>query len=477
MSVDKSSHFLSDNPFRIMILTSFIWIPLFAPVAVANDGEQKSTSTVLHSRMLQRIPQLWLKGEIPNVKPAEDKPGEGVKETDYIPGLLTVTQEGMYLSNGLQARLIARTGAYVDYESSTASVRDDDSTYSATTFHLLPDHGDTFIDTRKGNPGGWIYVSNSETPLIGGVGAITFDKDGKVIDYRRVLEGTSSNCGGGRTPWNTWITCEEHLGLAGRNWQVDPTGQEPAKPITLGIEGGKYESFAYNKKKSEFYVTEDKKDGALRRFVPAANSRAKGKDILYAPGETTYLRLKPNSETNGTYEWTSDLSSARANAEAFFPNQEGIDSVGDRLYFISKVVKTMFILNLEDMTYEAQSTRSGIFDGQPDQITRILRPEHVSDDAPDAVDNKLMIYFTEDGGDRAGVHARDKDGKFVQILEAPNYEQETTGIAFSPNLIHMYFCYQRDGLCFDVSRKDGQPFSAKTMDVKYHDVEKITRKK
>ena len=57
----------------------------------------------------------------------------------------------------------------------------------------------------------WYYVSNSEedyssnssTPR-GGVGRLTFNSNGDVIDYEMIVENTSDNCGGGKTYWNTW---------------------------------------------------------------------------------------------------------------------------------------------------------------------------------------------------------------------------------------------------------------------------------
>lgn len=69
----------------------------------------------------------------------------------------------------------------------------------------------------------WIYVSNAETSD-GGVGAITFNSLGKPIRYRMIMTGTSQNCGGGKTYWGTWVSCEEHS-----------SGQGKQEPSTISL--------------------------------------------------------------------------------------------------------------------------------------------------------------------------------------------------------------------------------------------------
>uniref|UniRef100_A0A7S4NFI5 SMP-30/Gluconolactonase/LRE-like region domain-containing protein n=1 Tax=Odontella aurita TaxID=265563 RepID=A0A7S4NFI5_9STRA len=78
------------------------------------------------------------------------------------------------------------------------------------------------------------------------------------------------------------------------------------------------------------------------------------------------------------------------------------------------------------------------------------------------------MYFTEEGGRDAGVHARDKRGRYYTILESPVYQDETTGLAFSPDGKHMYVAYQKNGILFDLWREDGLPFHGLTLNVKYH---------
>ena len=160
--------------------------------------------------------------------------------------------------------------------------------------------------------------------------------------------------------------------------------------------------------------------------------------------------------TNGTFTWTTDLNAARQNAFALYPNTEGIDAREGKLLFVSKVRKAIFTLDLQLGTWFVSSTVSGLFDGQPDQIQRLLG------------DSRDLLYFTEEGGRDAGIHARDKDSRFYTIMESPLYPGETTGLALSPDGKFMYVAYQSVGLLFTLFRKDGQSFEAEHLDVKYH---------
>ena len=53
-------------------------------------------------------------------------------------------------------------------------------------------------------------------------------------------------------------------------------------------------------------------------------------------------------------------------------------------------------------------------------------------------------------------------------MESPVYEEETTGLAFSPDERHMYVAYQRNGILLDVFREDGLGFDGRVVDIKYH---------
>ena len=79
----------------------------------------------------------------------------------------------------------------------------------------------------------------------------------------------------------------------------------------------------------------------------------------------------------------------------FYPNAEGIDVFGNELFFVSKVRRTLYILNLDGTDYATSTSRSGLFDGRPDQIQRVVEDDSLE-----------LLYFTEDGGSQAGVHTQ-----------------------------------------------------------------------
>lgn len=372
----------------------------------------------------------------PSASPTTDKPSTSPTNPPteppvlitYRPGFLTVSENGLLLSTGLRARIIARTGQFVPYVNGKQS---------SIRFHTRPDFGATFPDPNPLNKGGWIYTSNAEakTKGAGGVGAITFNRNGNVIDYKMVLQGTTMNCGGGRTPWNTWISCEE-WGSRGQVYQVDPTGRRSAAKTILGGSGGRFESFAYdvrNRKQPRFYVTEDHARGALRRFTPSQPNWSNPWTMLHGNGTMEYLVLQPSSlsQGRGTYKWVSSLSTGRNNAARYYPDSEGIDVSGNQLFFVCKKIKQLFTLNLDDFTYTNRTSRSGLFDGGPDQMARIVG--NATND---------ILYFTEEGGRDAGIHGRNEAGNFYTILESPRYIDETTGLSFDPSAKHMYIAYQ-----------------------------------
>jgi secreted PhoX family phosphatase len=92
------------------------------------------------------------------------------------------------------------------------------------------------------------------------------------------LAGTAANCAGGRTPWRSWITCEEtfdgpNVGFVKKHGYcfevpVDATSIADAVPLT-SLGRFIHEAVAVDPATSIVYLTEDTATAGFYRFVPS----------------------------------------------------------------------------------------------------------------------------------------------------------------------------------------------------------------
>lgn len=124
-----------------------------------------------------------------------------------------------------------------------------------------------------------IFDSGRGTPALGGTTNLVYDtRRQEVISQHLSLAGTIRNCAGGPTPWNTWITCEETVQRADEHYEVDhgyvfevTAHEEPhlVDPVPIKSMGRfNHEAVAVDPDSGVIYLTEDRGDGLLYRWIP-----------------------------------------------------------------------------------------------------------------------------------------------------------------------------------------------------------------
>ncbi|MEW2614354.1 alkaline phosphatase PhoX [Streptomyces sp. NPDC047880] len=316
---------------------------------------------------------------------------------------------GIRLPAGFTSRVIARSGQRVGTTS--------------YTWHNAPDGGACYADGS-----GWIYVSNSEINPSGGAGAVKFSSTGAITGAYRVLSGTRQNCAGGKTPWNTWLSCEEVD--RGYVYETDPWGTNAA--VQRAAMGRfKHEAAAADPVRRVIYLTEDETNGRFYRFVPSAWG-----DL----SSGTLQVMVAGSATSGSFTWADvpdpdgspTATRSQVAGSKSFNGGEGCHYANDTVWFTTKGDNRVWQLNLLDDTYEL---------AYDDSLVNGTAPLTGVDNITGSSSGDL---FVAEDGDNMEICVITPDDVVASFLRVDGQSaSEITGPAFSPDGSRLYFSSQR----------------------------------
>jgi secreted PhoX family phosphatase len=287
------------------------------------------------------------------------------------------------------------------------------------------------------------------------------------------LSGTHTNCAGGRTPWGSWVSCEEttvgpnsgYEKSHGYCFEVPADADGEVEPVPLKAMGRfVHEAMAVDAETGIVYLTEDiRHDPAVAagrgagfyRFLPTRPGhlaeggrlqmlRVKDRpNYMTATGQTVRVPLRvewveiddpdpAEAETNSS----AVFQQGWAKGGAMFERLEGCFAGDGNVYF--------------DATSGGNARSGQVWcyrpDGADEGVLTLLF-ESPSRDVLDSPDNLCLsprggLMICEDGADVQFIRALTQEGALFDMVRTDGASAEFAGVCFSPNGRTLFFNIQ-----------------------------------
>ncbi len=313
------------------------------------------------------------------------------------------------------------------------------------------------------------YDSGKKSPCLGGTSTFVYDtRTNSVVRQFLSLAGTLRNCAGGPTPWNSWITCEETVVGAGGNlardhgWCFDvPVTDQPAlaDPIPLKAMGRfNHEAIAVDPDTGDVFLTEDRHEGLIYRFIPQVKGKlAKGGKLL-----ALKVKGKPSFDTRNWSEATFEVGQSE---QVEWVELDEVESPRDDLRVRGFKDGAACFARGEGMWYSKGAIYFACTNGgkkQRGQIWKLtsnkieLYAEPNDADLVDNCDNLTVapwgdLVLCEDGKGDQFLDVITPRGKIFKLAKNAKSSGEFAGVCFSPDGSTLFVNMQREGLTLAIT--------------------------
>ncbi len=320
-------------------------------------------------------------------------------------------------------------------------------------------------------------------PAPGGTSTLVYDtRDQRVLRQFMSSAGHCRNCAGGATPWGSWLTCEETVLRAGEEGAARNHGYVFEVPATADIRLAdptpirpmgrfNHEAVCVDPRTGVVYLTEDRGDGLLYRFIPDTPGRLLEGGRL----EALALRDAPGFDTRNWDQtdfpvgderpvaWipldevdaeTDDLRDrGHAAGAARFARGEGIHWAHDSVYAVctsggrnrrGQVWRYLPSPN-EGTPAEAETPGRLALFVEPNDRDLIDMPDNI------AVAPWGDLIVCEDNGDEQRLVAVTPEGRLYHFARNAKKNSEFAGACFSPDGTTMFVNIQHTGLTLAVT--------------------------
>jgi secreted PhoX family phosphatase len=353
---------------------------------------------------------------------------------------------------------------------------------------LAGPYGDLYQDMPESFKSRFYDRGNEVTPGLGGTTTTVYNPAQRRTERQFLsLAGTEINCAGGRTPWGSWLSCEESFGSPGSVvegdgvtrireqrhgyvFEVPASATEPVKPVPLRAMGRfEHEAAAVHEATGIVYLTEDRWRSLFYRFVPRVKGelheggKLQALAILGTPGKRTHnwetVDVHPNTSMQTCWVDLDDvdgdendlrLRGADAGA-AVFARGEGLTVAGDHFAFsctIGGQARLGQVFTYHPSPFEGTSREQD----SPGELTLIAEGNEASllkncDNLTMAPWGDLIVCEdTEDDTDHCALLGVRPDGSQYLVANHAYSDSELAGVCFSPDGQTLFVNIQYPGM-------------------------------